>query len=63
MGMIKSREMDDGARIGNGGREKRVSYKVLVGKPEGKNLGRRKGRWEDNSKMLLQDGQLWTEQT
>jgi hypothetical protein len=31
-------------------------YRVLVGKPEGKRpLGRPKRRWEDNSKMDLQE--------
>jgi len=31
-------------------------YRVLVGKPEGKRpLGRPRRRWEDNSKMDLQD--------
>ena len=32
--------------------EKRIIYKVLVGKPEGKKpLGRPRHRWEDNIKM------------
>jgi len=35
--------------------EKRVSYRVLVGKPEGKRrLGRPRLRWEDNIKMDFQ---------
>ena len=39
------------ARMG----ERRVVYRVLVGKPEGKRpLGRRRRRWEDNIKMDLQ---------
>ena len=38
------------ARIG----EKRGSYRVLVGKPEGKRpLGRHKHRWEDNIKCMF----------
>jgi len=39
------------ARLG----ERKVSYRVLVGKPEGKRpLGRPRRRWEDNIKMNLQ---------
>jgi hypothetical protein len=34
----------------------RVSYRVLVGKPEGKRpLGRPSRRWEDNIKMDLEE--------
>jgi len=43
--------------------EKRGVCRVLVGKPEGKKpLGRPRRRWEDNSKMDLQewDVGLWT---
>ena len=41
-------------------------YRVLVGKPEGKRpLGRPRRRWEDNSKMDLQEvgcgGMDWIE--
>jgi 3-oxoacyl-ACP reductase-like protein len=40
------------ARVG----ERRGSYRVLVGKPEGKRpLGRTRRRWEDNIKMDLQE--------
>jgi hypothetical protein len=50
-----------------GMREGRSVYRVLVGKPEGKRpLGRPRRRWEDNSKMDLQDmgcgawtGSMW----
>jgi len=36
--------------------ERRVVYRVLVGKPEGKRpLGRPRLRWEDNIKMDLQE--------
>jgi hypothetical protein len=36
--------------------EKRVVYRVLVGKSEGKKpLGRPRRRWEDNIKMDLQE--------
>jgi len=36
--------------------EKRRVYTVLVGKPEGKSsLGRPRCRWEDNTKMDLQE--------
>ena len=35
---------------------RRGVYRVLVGKPEGKRpLGRPRYRWEDNTKMDLQD--------
>jgi len=37
-------------------RERRIVYKVLVGKPEGKRpLGRPRLRWVDNIKMDLQE--------
>jgi hypothetical protein len=40
------------ARMG----ERSGVYRVLVGKPEGKRpLGRPRRRWEDNSKMYLQE--------
>jgi hypothetical protein len=32
-------------------REKRNSYRILVGKPEGKRLGRPRRRWMDNIKI------------
>ena len=36
--------------------ERRVAYRSLVGRPERRNpLGRPKRRWEDNSKVDLQD--------
>jgi hypothetical protein len=36
--------------------EGRGMYRVLVGKPEGKgSLGRPRRRWEDNSRMDLQE--------
>jgi len=36
--------------------ERRVVYRVLVGKPEGKRpLGRPRRRWEDNIKIYLQE--------
>jgi hypothetical protein len=36
--------------------ERRVAYGVLVGKPQGKRpLGRPRRRWEDNTRMDLQD--------
>jgi len=36
--------------------ERRVLYRVLVGKPEGKKpLGRTRLRWKDNIKMELQE--------
>ena len=50
------------ARMG----ERRVEYRVLVGKPEGKRpLGTPRRRWEDNIKMDLQEvacgGMDWME--
>jgi len=50
------------ARIG----ERRVVYRILVGKREGKRpLGRRRRRWEDNIKMDLKEvgcgGMDWIE--
>jgi hypothetical protein len=47
------------ARVG----EMRVSYRVLVGKPQGKRLrGRPRRRWEHNIKVVLQewDVGVWT---
>jgi hypothetical protein len=46
--------------------EKRDSYRILVGRPEGRRpLGRPRGRWEDNIKMDLQEmgwgGMDWIE--
>ena len=47
--------------------ERRVVYRVLVGKPEGKRpLGVPRSRWEDNTKMNLQEvvcgGMGWLDQ-
>jgi hypothetical protein len=33
----------------------RNAYSILVGKPEGRPLGRRKRRWEDNIRMDLRE--------
>jgi hypothetical protein len=39
-------------------KEKMNTYRILLGKPEGKRPpGRRRRRWVDNIKM---DGMLWT---
>jgi hypothetical protein len=36
--------------------EKRVSYRVLVGKPDGKRpLGRPRRRWEENIRIYLEE--------
>jgi len=48
--------------------DRRGTYRVLVGKPEGKRpLGRPRQRWEDNIKMVLQEvgcgGMDWIELT
>jgi hypothetical protein len=51
--MIKSRRMGWAGHVECTG-EKRNSYTVLVGKPEGKRpLGRRRCRWEDNTEIDL----------
>ena len=47
--------------------KRRVVYRVLVGKPEGKRpLGVPRSRWEDNTKMNLQEvvcgGMGWLDQ-
>jgi hypothetical protein len=35
-------------------RDKRIAYRLLVGRPEGKSpLGRPRRRWVDNIKMIL----------
>jgi hypothetical protein len=41
--------------------EKRIAYRILVGKPEGKRpLGRPRCRWVDNIKMdLKRDRMVW----
>jgi len=52
--VIKSRRMrwvGHVARVG----ERRGVYRVLVGRPEGRSLGRPRRRWEDNVKMDLQE--------
>jgi hypothetical protein len=46
--------------------EKKNTYRIMVGKPEGKKpLGRRRRRWVDNIKMdlreILWDGVNWTD--
>jgi hypothetical protein len=49
--MIKSRRMRWAGHVAQMG-EKRIAYRILVGKPEGKRpLGRPRCRWVDNIKM------------
>jgi hypothetical protein len=56
--MIKSRRMRWAGNVARMG-EKRNTYRILVGKPEGKRpLGRPRRRWADNIKM---DGMVWIE--
>jgi hypothetical protein len=51
--IIKSRRLRRAAYVARVG-EKRNTYRILVGNPEGKRpLGRRRPRWEDNIKMDL----------
>jgi hypothetical protein len=61
--MIKSRRMRWAGHVARMG-EKRNTYKILVGKPEGKRpFGRPRRRWVDNIKMDLRevgwDGRDW----
>ena len=53
--MVKSRRFRRARDVARTG-ERRVVYRVLVGKPEEKRpLGRHRRRWEDNIKMDLQE--------
>jgi len=53
--VIKSRRMRGAGHVARMGEGKNV-YRILVGKPKGKRpLGRPRRRWEDNSKMDLQE--------
>jgi hypothetical protein len=53
--MIKSKIMRQAGHVACMG-ERRGAYQVLMGKPEGRNpLGRPRCRWEDNTKMDLQE--------
>jgi len=63
--MIKSGRMRWAGHVARK-RERRGVYRVLMGKPEGKRpLGRARSRWEDNTKMYLQEvgcgGMDWIE--
>ena len=54
-GVIQSRRMRWAGYVARMG-EKRVVYRVLVGKPEGKGpLGRLRRRWEENMKINLKE--------
>jgi hypothetical protein len=53
--MLKSRRMRLAGYVAHMG-TKRNSYRILVGKPEGKSpLGRASHRWEDNIKIHLRE--------
>jgi hypothetical protein len=53
--MIKSRRMRWAGHVARMG-EKRNSYRILVGKPEGRRpLGRPRRRWVDNMKIDLRE--------
>jgi len=53
--VIKSRRIRWAGHVARMGKKKCV-FRVLVGKPEGKRpVGRPRRRWEDNSKMDLQE--------
>jgi hypothetical protein len=57
MHIYASRRMRWAGHVGRMG-EKRNTYRILVGKPEGKRpLGRPRSRWVDNINM---DGMVWT---
>jgi hypothetical protein len=60
---MKSRRMRWAGHVARMGK-KRIAYRILVGKPEGKRpLGRPRSRWVDNIKMDLReiewDGMDW----
>ena len=60
--VIKSRRMGWAGHVERI-EDKRVAYRVLVGKTEGKrHLGRPRRRWEDNIKMDFQEEEwgTWT---
>jgi len=59
--VIKSRRMRWAGHVAHTG-DRRGVCRVLVGKPEGKRpLGIPRHRWEDNTKMDLQEGVgIWT---
>ena len=52
--VIKSRRMRWAGHVARMGEERRV-YRVLVGKPEGRQLGRPRLRWVDNIRNDLQE--------
>jgi len=53
--VVKSRRMRWAGHVARMGEDRGV-HRVLVGKPEGKRpLGRPRHRWEDNTKMDLQE--------
>jgi hypothetical protein len=51
-GVLESRSRNWAGHVTGMG-ERRVAYRVLVGKPERKTLGRPKNKWEDNIEMYL----------
>jgi hypothetical protein len=53
---VKSRRMRWAGYVARMGEERKVYYKVLVGKPEGRRpLGRPRRRWEDGVRMDLRE--------
>jgi hypothetical protein len=55
IGVMKSRRMRWTGHIARTGERKWV-YRILVGRPEGRRpLGKQRSRWEDNTKMDLQE--------
>jgi len=52
--VIKSRRMRWAGHVARMG-ERRTAYRVLVGKTEGRSLGRPRRRWDDNIKMKLHE--------
>jgi hypothetical protein len=52
--MIKSRRMRWAGHVARK-KEKMNAYRIFVGTPEGRRLGRQRRMWEDNIKMDLRE--------
>ena len=56
--VIKWRRMRWAGHVARMGEERGV-YRILVGKPQGRPLGRPRRRWVDNIRMDLQEMECW----